>query len=74
MVNTGNYVSINTTDTKTMLYYIIKFLSYAFELQEDITTSEQVCKSVELAIRSEYLIDTREKINCIDNRNTIIIL
>ena len=34
LVQTGKYCAINTTDTNKMGYYVIKFLSEAYILQE----------------------------------------
>ena len=35
LVQNGKYGAINTTNTTTMGYYVIKFLSEAYTLQED---------------------------------------
>ena len=45
LVQTGNYVAINTSYTNIMVYYVIKYVSGVFTLQEDTNIDIQVSKS-----------------------------
>ena len=42
LVQYGKYGAIKTTDTSRMGYYIIKFVSEAYTLQEDTTHDRQI--------------------------------
>ena len=53
LVQTCKYGAINTNDTKTMRYYVVKYVSDTFTLQEDTTIDCQVNKSIELSIREK---------------------
>ena len=50
------YGDMNAADSTEMTYYVIKFLSEPYTLQEDQTTYGQVSKSVEPLVKSKYLI------------------
>ena len=52
LVQSGKYGAINKAYPKTMSYYILKYSSDAFTLQEDIITDRQTCKLVELEVRA----------------------
>ena len=41
-VQCGKYGDMNTTDSKTMVYYVIKFFLEAYTLQEDIICDVQI--------------------------------
>ena len=45
LVQTGQYDDINTTDTTTMTYYVIKFLSESYTLQEDTMCDGKISNS-----------------------------
>ena len=47
------YGNINTVDITTLGYYVVKYASDDFTLQEDTTTDGQVSKAGELTVRSE---------------------
>ena len=55
LVQLGKYGVINAVDPTTMGYYVIKYLSEPFTLQEDQTTYGQVSKVGELVVKYEYL-------------------
>ena len=61
MVKTWKYATFNAAEPKTLGYQFVKYVSYAFTFQEDITTDVKVSNAGELVVRSEYLISTKEK-------------
>ena len=52
---TDKYGANTTTDTTTMGFYAVKYMSYAFTLQQDITTNGQLFKAVEMDVRAIYI-------------------
>ena len=50
LVQTGKYGAINAIDPTTLRYYVVKYVSYAFIIQEDITTDGQDSKAGELSV------------------------
>ena len=59
LVQTSKYGAINAAYNTTLGYYGVKYVSYAFTFQEDITTDVKVSNAGELVVRSEYLISTK---------------
>ena len=57
----GKYGAINEAGPTTIVYYVVKFLSGPYTLQEDQTTDEKISKSGELVFKSEYLIIMKAK-------------
>ena len=55
LVQSGNYGAMNTTDTSTMGYCVIKFVSEAYTLQEETTCDGQIISAGELVFKSQYL-------------------
>ena len=55
LVKTGNYYAINTIYSTTMGYYVIKFLSESYTLQEGTTYSGRISTSGELYVKSQYV-------------------
>ena len=55
LVKLGKYGAINSVDTTAMGYYVIKYLSEPYTLQEVKTKYGQVSKSAEPVVKSEYL-------------------
>ena len=53
LVQIGYYFLFSTIYITTVCYYVIKLVSGALILEEDITTNVQVIKSLELYLRSE---------------------
>ena len=51
----GKYGAINAAGPTTIVYYVVKFLSEPYTLQENQTTDEKISKSGELVFKSEYL-------------------
>ena len=52
---------MNTTDTPTMGYYVIKFVSEAYTLQDDNSRDGQIISSGELVFKAQYLSCMQEK-------------
>ena len=56
IVQLGKYGSINEVDPTTMFYYVIKYLSEPYTLQEDQTIDGQVSNSTEPVVQIQILI------------------
>ena len=52
LVQSGKYGAINKTDTSTMRYYVIKFVSEAYTLQEETTCNGKIISSGELVVKA----------------------
>ena len=59
---------MNTTDTSTVGYDVIKFFSEGHNLQEDTKYNEQIILSGELVVKEKYLICMKEKPLGIESR------
>ena len=59
-VNDG---AINTIDTSTMGYYVIKFFSEAYTLKYDTKCDGQISSASELVIKAQYLSCIQENKN-----------
>ena len=55
LVHTGECGAINTIDITTMGYYVIKFISEAFILQEETTYDGQINTAGELVFKFQYM-------------------
>ena len=55
LVQTGNYGDINTTDTDTMGYYVMKFVSGSYTLQEETIYYGKISTDGELFVKYEYI-------------------
>ena len=55
LVQLGIYCAINVGDTTTMGYYVMKYLSKPYKLQEYQTIYRQLSKAGELVFKAEYL-------------------
>ena len=54
LAQTESYRDTSTTDTTTMGYYVIKFLSNTLKLKDDSITDEQIFKYFELEAKYAY--------------------
>ena len=54
LVQTGKYGTINTKYTTAMGYYVIKFLSVSYKLQEDKMCDGQKITAGELVFKEQY--------------------
>ena len=63
LVKTCMYGTTSATDSTTMRYYVVKFLYYTAELQEENTTYRQVFKAGELSAKAAYLISMQSNTN-----------
>ena len=59
----GKYGAINTTEKLTIGYYVIKFVSEAYTLQDDTKCDGQISSAGELVVNEQYIICMKEKIN-----------
>ena len=55
LVKTDKYGDIITTDNITMEYYVVKFISEAYTLQQKCKHNGQRSETVELVLRSKYM-------------------
>ena len=62
-VQSGKYGTMNTTCKSTMGYYVIKFVSEAYTLQEDITRNRKIIPDGELVSKVQYLSCMQVKTN-----------
>ena len=67
LVQLGKYGATNSAYPTKMVYYVIKYLSEPYTLQEHQTTYRKVIKSGELVVKPEYLSIFKEKIIGIGN-------
>ena len=64
LVQSDKYVSMNTTYSTTMGYYVINCFSQAYTLQEDTTCDGIISTSGELFVIAHYLRCMQEKTKC----------
>ena len=55
LVQSVNYCAINTTDTLTMGYYVIKLVSEAYTLQYDTIFDGKISSAGEIVAKAQYL-------------------
>ena len=63
LVQSGMYDKLNIDDTITNRFYVIKFLSYAYTLQNNTTIYGQVISARELVVKAQYLCSIQENTN-----------
>ena len=63
LVQYGKYGAMNTTDTPTMGYYVINFVSEAYTLQYYTKCDRQIISASELFFKAQYLSCMQEKTN-----------
>ena len=61
LVQYGKYGSMNTTDTPTMGYYVINFVSEAYTFQEYTTCDGQIISPGQIIVKAQYLSCMKEK-------------
>ena len=64
LVQSIKYGNMNKIDATTMGYYVIKFVSDAYNLQEDITCDRNIGKYGEIIVNSQYLSCMQEETKC----------
>ena len=55
LVQTDKWGSIDATDTTTMVYYAIKFISEAYTLQEEKMCYGKMSSAGILAVKAQYI-------------------
>ena len=55
LAHNGKYGVINTSDSIIMVYYVVKFLSEPYMLQDDKKVDKQFRKEGEIIAKSGYL-------------------
>ena len=63
LVQLGMYGAINTYDTTTNLFYVIKLVSDEYKLQSNTTIYGQVISDGELVFKAQYLCSMQENTN-----------
>ena len=63
LVQSGMYGAINTYETTTNGFYVIKLISEAYTLQNNTTIDGQVISAGELVVRVQYLCSIQENTN-----------
>ena len=64
LLQTDKYGAINTIDTTTMGYYVIKFVSESYTLQEETTCDVIIINSGELVVKSRCMKCIQYNTNC----------
>ena len=59
-MHTGQYGSMNKTDTTRIGYYVVNYVSDEFTLQEYINTDDKVSKAGKLTVISKYCISMKK--------------
>ena len=70
LVASGKYISINTTDTTTNVFYVIMFTYEAYTLQDNTTIDGQIITDGELVDKSQYRCSMQGDTNCYWNQHT----
>ena len=55
LVKTDEYCSINTTYTTTTRYYMIKFISEPYTLQEETLCDEKIISDGKIVVKVQYM-------------------
>ena len=63
LVQSGMYSAIDTDDTTTNGFYVIKLLSDVYKLQDNTTIDGQVIYAGELVVKAQYLSSMQENTN-----------
>ena len=63
LVQSIKYGATNTTDTSKIGYYVIKFVSEPYTLQDKTTCDGQISSAYELVFKAQYLIRIQENTN-----------
>ena len=63
LVQQGKYGVINTADTTTNWFYVNKFLSEAYTLQNNTKIDGQIISAGELVVKAQYLCPIQENTN-----------
>ena len=63
LVQYDKYGAINTSDTTTNVYSIIKFISEAYTLQNNTKIDGQIITAGELVVKSQYLCSVQDSAN-----------
>ena len=55
LVESGKYGAINTTETKTNVFYVIMFISEAYILQDNIKIGGYIITTGKLFVKAQYI-------------------
>ena len=64
LVQSINYGDMNKKYFTTMGYYVIKFFSGVYTIQEENTCDRQISTDGKIFVKAHYLICMKEKTNC----------
>ena len=63
LFQSDKYVAIDTADTTNNGYYVIKFISEAYTLQNNTTIDGQIITTGELVVKAHYLCSMQDTTN-----------
>ena len=63
LVQYDKYGALNKDDTTTNVYYVIKFISEAYTLQNNTTIEGKIISAGELVAKEKYICSMQENIN-----------
>ena len=63
LVQPGKYGAINTDDTTKNGFYVIKFISEAYALQNNTQIDWQIISAGELVVKVQYIFSMQENSN-----------
>ena len=69
LVESRNYVAINTTDTATNGFYVIMYTPEAYTLQYNTTIDGKIITAGELVVKAKYLCSMQVDTNCYWNKH-----
>ena len=63
LVQSGKYVTINTSDTSTNGYYVINFISEAYMLKNNKTMDRKTITAGESVVKAQYICSMQDSTN-----------
>ena len=63
LFQSGKYGAINTADTSTTIFYVMKFISEAYMLQNNTTVEGKNICAGELGVKAQYIYSIHENSN-----------
>ena len=64
LVQPGKYVVINTDDTTISGFYVIKFISEAYTIQNNTTIYINIISAGELVVKAQYICSMQVNSSC----------
>ena len=70
LVQYGKHGATNTSDTSTNGYYVIKFISEAYTLQNNTTIDAKIITTGEIVAKGKYTCYMQDSTNCYFEKHT----